>query len=734
MSRLQHFLQSFFSPYKIIVLIFGIGFTVVDFAWVPVRIGLISEAAPAVAVTHSGPTNTPTWTTTGTPSPSPSPVTVSMTTIAGAPGTVVAMPLTASNTTGRGITSYEFQISYDPTVVQPASPAFDLTGTLSSGMMITPNAPEPGHFYVNAFTAVPLTGAGTLIYLRFNIVGVPPQFSFLRFQDYTDPGGGHHHGFEWNGGDPPAQTFDGTISVTQTPSPTVSPTPFPVCSPLVLWDQITGGTGTNGTASQDFETANDAFDAEVADDFQLGSGTAVVIRKIIARGIYFNGSGPADSFNVRFYYGCSLPCGLDREFTGLSYTQDGDKFIIDIPNYSTGNLTGWVSVQARMDFSPGGQWAWLNREQYQFMTPSTWKNPGGGYSIPQCVSFAKRGATCNIDPAYPDQAFQIIGYRPAGACAVPSPTPTSASISGAVTYGNAIPATVRPVSNVLVTGAGSVNVSTTTGSPDGNYQLTGFGSGSYLVTPSKTGGVNSITSFDAARIAQHVAGANVLTGNQLIVADVSGNGSVSSFDAGQIARYVAAVSGFGTTGNWKFRPVNRSYASVSSSISNEDYISLLMGEVSGNWTNSGARPESGRQAAPSDETSDIVVGLPDVTAELGKEILIPVDVRGSANKGIISYEFDLKFDPTVIQPQKDPVDLTSTVSRSLTAVTNGEKPGVLRVVVYGPFPITNEGLLLNLRFNAVGMQGSSSSITWERVMFNEGEPRAGTVDGKVELF
>jgi hypothetical protein len=166
-------------------------------------------------------------------------------------------------------------------------------------------------------------------------------------------------------------------------------------------------------------------------------------------------------------------------------------------------------------------------------------------------------------------------------------TPT---ISGTITYGNAIGnPSPRFVSNVLLGGIGSTNVSTTSDFPGGVYILTGFGSGSYTVTPSKTGSSNgAITSFDAAKIAQHAAGVNVLTGNQLIVADVSGNGTISSFDAGQIARYAAGISGFGSTGNWIFTPANRNYASVTSTVQGEDYVALLMGEVSGNWINTAA--------------------------------------------------------------------------------------------------------------------------------------------------
>lgn len=161
------------------------------------------------------------------------------------------------------------------------------------------------------------------------------------------------------------------------------------------------------------------------------------------------------------------------------------------------------------------------------------------------------------------------------------------SVSGIITYGNAIGSpTPRFVSNVLLSGTGTPNVSTTSDFPGGNYSLTGFGAGSYTVTPTKTGSVGaSLTSFDAARVSQHVAGVNALTGNQLIVADVSGNGTLSSFDAGQIARYAAGLPGSGSTATWIFTPANRTYASVTSNVKGQDYEALLMGEVSGNWVN-----------------------------------------------------------------------------------------------------------------------------------------------------
>ncbi len=316
----------------------------------------------------------------------------------------------------------------------------------------------------------------------------------------------------------------------------------------------------------------------------------------------------------------------------------------------------------------------------------------------------------------------------------PTPTPGTASISGTVTYGNAIGPNPRFVSNVLISGAGSSVVSTTTGFPDGTYSLSGFGDGSYTVTPSKTGASNgSITSFDAAKIAQHAAGVSQLTGSQLIVADTSGNGTISSFDAGQVARYAVAFPPFGTAGNWIFTPVNRTYPSVTTNIAGEDYTALLMGEVSGNWTNTGARPIDDRQLeVGSGPERAVSVRLPDVVMPVGKEIIVPVSVQDTTNKGIISYEFDLRYDSSVIQPLENPVDVAGTVSRGVSVVFNASEPGLLRVAVYGAMPLDGNGVLLNLRFTSVGAPGSVSPLTWERFMLNEGLPVTAS-DGLVEL-
>jgi Cohesin domain/Dockerin type I domain len=447
---------------------------------------------------------------------------VTLPAVTASPGTQVILPVTIGDTTGAQIISYDLQITFDSSVVQPSSPSYDTTGTLSSNMAITPNADNSGHLVISAFQTDPIAGAGTLINLKFTVVGTSGQSTAMTFADYTDGLGNFHPGCQLNEGTPGCATTNGSVSIF--------------------------GVAISGTV--------------------------------------------------------------------------------------------------------------------------TYGNPSG------------------------------------------SPTP-------------------RFVSNVTITGNGSPNVSTTTAAPGANagqYALSGFGPGAYTVVPSKNGGVNGgITSFDAARVAQHVAGTNMLTGNALIVADVSANGTVTSFDSAQIASYVVSGSNPGVTGTWRFAPASRPYASVTSSISGQDYTALLMGEVSGNWLNTGARAVNA--AGP----ESVSVSAPRLVTSANGEILMPVSVENVVNKGVIAYEFDLRYDPLVVQPQADPVDLIGSVSRGLTAVAKTDEPGLLRVAVYGALPIDSNGLLLTLKFTAIGTPSSVTPLTWERFMFNEGDATTLAANGEVEI-
>ena len=320
-----------------------------------------------------------------------------------------------------------------------------------------------------------------------------------------------------------------------------------------------------------------------------------------------------------------------------------------------------------------------------------------------------------------------------------SVTVVSGSVSGTVTYANAL--TTTPVPNTTLSGAGSVPVSTTTDA-NGQYSLNGFGSGSYVVTPSKTDQVNGISNADAARIAQHTIGFAMLNSTQMIAADVTGNGQVTSLDAAYIAQYVVGIENPGSTGTWRFIPTSRSYPSVASDYTDQDYSAILMGEVTGNWSpvdgaQENLRSSVGERAPIQSEISPkstVTVAAPETQyASHGANFSVSIRVSDTTGEGILGYQFHLIYDDDVIFPQAAPCDTTGTLSEGGTVFCNASTPGIIRVVMFGVFPLVGEGTLLKFNFNAVGSDWASSPLRFENFMFNEGIPQHETIDGQVVI-
>jgi hypothetical protein len=103
--------------------------------------------------------------------------------------------------------------------------------------------------------------------------------------------------------------------------------------------------------------------SQAADDFTVPRGHTWVIKEVDVTGVYFNGSGPADSENVFFYkdngglpgdlvVGCPDENGTDGGFGSFAIVlSKACKVKLH------GGKTYWVSVQANMDgFS--AEWGW----------------------------------------------------------------------------------------------------------------------------------------------------------------------------------------------------------------------------------------------------------------------------------------------------------------------------------------------------------------------------------------
>jgi hypothetical protein len=191
----------------------------------------------------------------------------------------------------------------------------------------------------------------------------------------------------------------------------------------VLWNQF-GNPAMEppvGIGSQEFESALQASDDQTADDFVFTYPFNNCITGVRVLGEYSKGGGPASSFHVYFYTNGAgnLPGTLIATFLNRPYTGTPTDFTITLLNpLCLGPGTFWVSVQARQDFNPNGQWFWHNRT-VQSNAAAAWQNPGNGYGT-GCITWNRKNA-CMPDQVWPDQVFQILGFLEQPP---PSATPT----------------------------------------------------------------------------------------------------------------------------------------------------------------------------------------------------------------------------------------------------------------------------------------------------------------------
>ena len=176
---------------------------------------------------------------------------------------------------------------------------------------------------------------------------------------------------------------------------------------VVLYDQYNNPANFDVT-SQDFEPTFDTFDDQAADDFVVPAGQTWSIEGVDVDGEY-NG-GPAASLHVFFYSNAgTLPGALACSRLANPFTigpAAGDAVItLSSPCVLTPG-TYWVSVQARQDFGPAGQWFWQNRT-VQSGNASAWQNPGGAWGT-GCATWGVK-TTCIPVQVGPDQVYRLNG-------------------------------------------------------------------------------------------------------------------------------------------------------------------------------------------------------------------------------------------------------------------------------------------------------------------------------------
>jgi N-acetylneuraminic acid mutarotase len=211
--------------------------------------------------------------------------------------------------------------------------------------------------------------------------------------------------------------------------PTQAVVPMDPDAFTTLYDQ-TSAALTGGVTSQDFEAGFDQFDSTAADDFTIPAGVLWSIQQVFVDGEY-NGGGPMPAVNVVFYSDNSdLPSTVQCSYTGMTAADVAGDLTISLPSPCVlGAGKHWMSIQARLDYTTGGQWFWDNRTTAAGAT-AAWRNPGNGFGT-GCINWSRK-MTCLPTQNGTEQAFKLSGLiLPSQCSASQAKAPLGLSVYGA---------------------------------------------------------------------------------------------------------------------------------------------------------------------------------------------------------------------------------------------------------------------------------------------------------------
>ncbi len=128
------------------------------------------------------------------------------------------------------------------------------------------------------------------------------------------------------------------------------------------------------------------------------------------------------------------------------------------------------------------------------------------------------------------------------------------------------------------------------------------------------------------------------------------------------------------------------------------------------------------------------VSIQDTEADKGSAFVVPIDIQEGI--GLFALQWHLTFDPRVVHPIGTNFGCSTkgTVARDLTPTCNVEGH-TLNVAIWGAYPLTEDGIVLNVRFIAVG--GGDSPLTFSELSVYDpvnGLVKSESVDGTVTVY
>jgi len=246
-----------------------------------------------------------------------------------------------------------------------------------------------------------------------------------------------------------------------------------------------------------------------------------------------------------------------------------------------------------------------------------------------------------------------------------------------------------PVGDVVLDISGDIFDSEITNS-SGYYSFSDLPEGgNYLIVTDKENdiSVNCISAMDAAWVLKYSIGLMDFTDCQIEAGDVTGYYGVTAQDAAQILKYsVGLIDEFPVGKDWCFIPQNRYYQDLQQNFLNENYIGVVYGDVTHNWTPSVLIMKDG------DTEQNRILSLNSVTGGPGEVVNIPVNLQSIED--VISARIILNYDATLVKFQE--VNLTSLTEGFL--IDSNNLSDEVRIAFAGLYPIEEGGNILKLSF------------------------------------
>ena len=284
--------------------------------------------------------------------------------------------------------------------------------------------------------------------------------------------------------------------------------------------------------------------------------------------------------------------------------------------------------------------------------------------------------------------------------------------------------------NVTLTLTGSATASTVSDSA-GHYTFSSLPTGgTYTVTTSKAaltpGGTGSrINTIDIVATQRHFLQFALLSGCRLKAGDVNGDSSVNTIDVVAIQRFfLAQTTGIANTGKYLFIPSNRTYSTVVTNQTGQNYDTLIFGDVASPFVEI---LETSPQGEPGDgitsteiSSSVAAVALPNVAVDpaltnfSAEVVTSPIDARSN----LVGFQGDLTFDSTVLNFASEPVEAAGLTSHNWN-VSGNILPGTgpIRTLRISAFsldftPLSGTGTLFELRMNRVNKASQITQLLW----------------------